>query len=285
MPHEIGFVQNTGVLAHYMMLDKIKTFAEANGYTVLRYDTVSVNREVIMKAPGYSGTEEIFMGFQCYQNSGADYYNISCAVFTGYVSGNTFATQPGAMINSVPAHNNRIDYWLTLTPQRIAFVLKVGTPVYEPAYVGKMFPWSSPAQYPYPVVCAATLSGSPATRFSDTAHQMPYVGSVANCNLRSPGGLVINPQCHPYNNVCIAGTATGTNAANIRDTNDVYPVFPVSLMTASDGLFGELEGIFYVSGFNNVVENTFTFEGDNYVVFQNIYRTGFTNYFAMRMDA
>ena len=45
-----------------MMLDKIKTFAEANGYTILRYDTAIANRELIMSAPGYSGSEQIFIG-------------------------------------------------------------------------------------------------------------------------------------------------------------------------------------------------------------------------------
>lgn len=280
MPHEIGYVQNVGVLAHYMMLEKIRTFALANGYTQLRYEDAIANRELIMRAPGYTGSEQIIIGFQCYQDSSADYYNISCGVFTGYLAGNTFATQPGAKITSVPAHNNRIDYWLTLTPQRITFVLKVGTPVYMPAYAGKLLPYGPPSQFPYPVVCAAPLAGAPATRFSNTSIAMPYIGntSTGNFSIREPGGAWINPETHPWNNDKLA------ISTQMRDTNDQYRVLPVVVMTQANGIFGELEGIFYISGFNNAVENTFVIDGKTYVVFQNIYRTGFTDYFAMRLD-
>lgn len=92
MPHEIGFVQNTGVLAHYMMLDKIKTFAEASGFwEVLRYNTGIEKRELILKGEGYSGTDEIFIGFRTYHSVGADYYNLTVAGFTGYVDSNTLS--------------------------------------------------------------------------------------------------------------------------------------------------------------------------------------------------
>lgn len=281
MPYEIGYVENAGVLAHMMMVEKFKTFAEANGYTVLRYVADAANAyEVILKAPGYSGTEEIFIGFKTYHSISSDYYNIKLGAFTGYVSGNTFETQPGVIINSVCGHNNRIDYWITLTPQRIAFALKVGTPVYESGYLGKAFPYSAPSQYPYPVVCGGTLAGSPATRFSDTSHKMPFVGSTSNFSLRLPSGVWANPETHPWNNAYLNGSTTA-----LRDTENNYPLLPVELMTSAQGQLGELEGIFYISGFNNAVENTLPIGGDNFVVFQNVYRTGFADYFAMRLDA
>ena len=111
MPHTIGFVDNSGgTLAHYKMLQTIRDFASANGWTVLRYDTAPANRELILKGVGYTGEEEIFVGFRTYQNAAADYYNLVAAAFTGYVASNTFDTQPGAMLSGVPAHNNRIDY-------------------------------------------------------------------------------------------------------------------------------------------------------------------------------
>lgn len=277
MPHEIGFVQNVGVLAHYMMLDKIKTFAEANGYTILRYNTAIFNRELIMKAPGLSGTEEIFMGFRTYHDVGADYYNMTVAGFTGYVSGNTFATQPGAMLSGIPAHNNRIDYWLTLNAQRIALAMKVGTPVYESCYVGKFLKYAFNGQYPYPVVCAGMLNGEATTRFSDTAHSMPYKGARLNMRMLFNSGVWLQPQCYPWNNTFIAGT---TN--NLRDTEGNYALLPVVLMDAQ-GAYGELDGIFYITGFNNAVENTLIAAG--YIVIQDVGRTGFTDYYAIRMDA
>lgn len=279
MPHEIGFVDNTGgTLAHYKMLEKIKDFASANGWTVLRYDAVSANRELILKGVGLSGTEEIFVGFRTYQDSTADYYNLLVGVFTGYVAGNSFDTQPGAMLSGVPAHNNRIDYWLTLNGQRIALAMKVGTPVYESCYVGKCLPYGRPSQYPYPVVCGGMLVGAPATRFSDMSHSFPYKGSKSSMALRSNDGWMY-PACYPWGNAAI------TSTTQLRDTEAVYHLLPVELHDSGANLWGALDGIFYISGFNNAVENTLVIDGKTYAVIQDVARTGFTDYYAMRMDS
>ncbi|PKF70447.1 hypothetical protein CW360_14215 [Pseudomonas fluvialis] len=278
MPHTIGFVDNSGgTLAHYKMLQTIRDFASANGWTVLRYDTAPANRELILKGVGYTGDEEIFVGFRTYQDASADYYNLLAGVFTGYVPGNTFDTQPGARLSGVPAHNNRIDYWLTLNPQRIALAMKVGTPVYESAYVGKCLPYGRPSQYPYPVVCAGMLSGAAATRFSDTSHSIPYKGNRANMALRSNDGW-LQPYGYPWGNSAIAG---GTQ---LRDTGGYYHPLPVELHDNAANMWGALDGIFYISGFNNAVENTFTLDGHDYVVIQDVSRNGFTDYYALRLD-
>lgn len=278
MPNTIGFVDNTGgTLAHYKMLQVIRDFASANGWQVLRYDTVSVNRELILKGTGLSGTEEIFVGFRTYQDASADYYNLLAGTFTGYVAGNSFDTQPGARLSGVPAHNNRIDYWLTLNGQRIAFAMKVGTPVYETCYVGKALPYARPSQYPYPVVCGGMLTGAAATRFSDTNHSIPYKGNRANMALRSNDNWV-QPYCYPWGNNALTG------ANQLRDTTNMYQLLPVEMHDNSGNLWGALDGIFFITGFNNAVENTLVIGGITYMVIQDVARTGFTDYYAMRMD-
>lgn len=279
MPSEIGFVQNVGVLAHYMMLDKIKTFAAASGYTILRYDNTSFNRELIMMAPGLSGTEQIYLGFRTYHDVSNDYYNLSAAVFTGYVAGNTFLTQPGIKVCGIPAHNNRIDYWLTLNGQRIAFALKVGTPVYESCYVGKFLAYANPNQFPYPVACGGMLNGELTTRFSDTSHSMPYKGNRTNFAMRFNDGVWTQVDTHPWNNTALTGTTS-----NVRDTNGQYPAEPIVLCN-TNGQYGELDGIFYIPGFGNAVENTMVISGVTYVVIQDVSRTGFNDYYLMRMDS
>lgn len=276
MPHDIGFVDNSGgVLAHYKMLEKIKDFASANGWQVLRYDAASSNREVILKGAGLSGTEEIFVGFRTYQDVSADYYNLVAAAFTGYVPGNSFDTQPGVMLSGVPAHNNRIDYWLTLNGQRIALAMKVGTPVYESCYVGKFLPYATPSQYPYPIICAGMLSGVTPTRFSDPSHSIPYKGNRANLRMRFNDGVWKVVECWPWNSDPLVGRA------QVRDTGSNYSALPVVLNDAN-GLYGELDGIFAISGFNNAVENTAA--GGGLVVIQDVGRTDFNDYFAMRLD-
>ncbi|MGK4362102.1 hypothetical protein ACSMFQ_21780 [Ectopseudomonas chengduensis] len=284
MPHQIGFVDNSGgVLAHYKMLEVLRDFASANGWTVLRYDTAPANRELILRGAGYTGEEEIFVGFRTYQDASADYYNLLAGVFTGYVAGNTFDTQPGARLSGVPAHNNRIDYWLTLNPQRIALAMKVGTPVYESAYVGKCLPYGRPSQYPYPVVCGGMLTGAAATRFSDTGHSGYFKGNRPAMGLRSNDNW-LQPHCYPWGNSYIAGTGASGANTNLRDTGGVYHLLPVELHDNSANLWGALDGVFYISGFDNAVENTLTVEGVDYVVIQDVWRTGHTDYYALRMD-
>lgn len=278
MPHQIGYVDNSGgTFAHYKMLQVIRDFASANGWQVLRYDDVSANRELILKGFGLSGEEEIFVGFRTYQDANADYYNLLAGGFTGYVAGNSFDTQPGGRLSGVPAHNQRIDYWLTLNGQRIAMALKVGTPVYESCYVGKMLPYGRPSQYPYPVVCGGMLSGAAATRFSDTSHSIPYKGNRAGLGLRTNDGW-LQPFAWPWQNYDLIV------ANQLRDTGGTYHLLPIELNDNTANLWGALDGIFYISGFNNVVENTLTIDGVTYVVIQDVSRNGHADYYAMRLD-
>lgn len=292
MAYEIGFVDNTGTegVAHWQMLLKIKTLAELNGWTTLRYlnptpyTDATVVRELILQGVGLSGTEQIFIGFRAYQDQTADYYNLSVAGFTGYVAGNTFTAQPGYFESGVPAHNNRIDYWLVINAQRIAFGLKVGTPVYEHGYVGKFLPYATPGQYPYPLVVSGMLTGVPATRFSEITHSMGYKGTRTNLGMRFVDGVWRNVDCMPW------GNSNASNANNmlsnewqLRDTGASYSLLPVVLHDAGPNVYGALDGIYYISGFNNAVENTLLIGGKNYVVLQDVARTGFTDYYALEL--
>lgn len=288
MPHQIGFVDNAGTysIAHYNLIAAIKAFCEANGYTTLRYTTVSAEasgHELIMRAPGLSGTEQIFWGIRTYHSVSGDYYNLLGGVFTGYVPGNTFDTQPGAALVGCPAHNNRIDYWLTLNGQRIALALKVGTPVYEHLYLGKFLPYARPSQYPYPVVAGGMLVGASGTRFSETTHDFYLRGNSARGQLRTPGGW-INMHCYPWGNLFLTGDSTSSTSLQARDTDGFYPLLPVELHDGSANLYGQLDGVFHVSGFNNAVENTLVVGGKTYVVMQSVARTGHADYYALRMD-
>lgn len=289
MPHKISYVDNLSgfPLAHYNLLAAIKAFCELHGYTTLRYTTVdgeASGHELIMRAPGLTGLEEIYWGIRTYHNIGADYYNLLVGVFTGYVPGNSFDTQPGAALSGVPAHNNRIDYWLSMNGQRIACGMKVGTPVYEHFYLGKFLPYSRPSQYPYPVVCGGMLVGAAATRFSETTHDFYLRGNSARGKLRMASGW-INMHCYPWGNTFIAGNSSGSTNLQLRDTETEYPLLPVELHDNAANLYGQLDGIHYISGFNNAVENTLSIGGDSYVVMQSVGRTGHTDYYALRLDA
>lgn len=52
----------------------------------------------------------------------------------------------------------------------------------------------------------------------------------------------------------------------------------------TDAVWGELEGCIAISGFGNAAENTTSFAGKNYVIFQNVARTEAHEYWAMALD-
>ena len=284
MAHLIGTVTNSVQLAHWEFIDLIKnelTGSSDSMWTVMRYDVSTDNKELILMGEGLTGDEQIYVGYRSYQSSTSDYYNIQCATMTGYVSGNTFATQPGVQISSICAHNQSINYWLVWNAQRIMFTLKVGTPVYEFAYVGKFTAYARPSQYPYPAVTIGTLVGSPATRYSDTntTHQigaMTGAPLIDQIKLRNPDGIWSQIRTFPY---CITNIALNSNP-----TDGFYPLMPIELLADGLATYGCLDGVFYITGFDNIVENTVTIGGVVYVVVQNVFRTGFNNYLAMKLE-
>lgn len=306
MAYEIGYVDDAGSegIAHWQMLKVIKTLAEANGWVTQRYTTPTdgSSRELILKGVGLSGTDEIYIGFRSYHDVSADYYNLASACFLGYIAGNPWAFQPGFVESGIPAHNQRVDYWLQVNAQRINLGLKIANPVYTSGGAGKFMPLGTPGQYPLPLYCAGMLNGASATRYSDTAMSMPWKGSRANFQVRGKSGAWATPATHPWNNAWIGGAS-----AQLRDTNDQYPIGRVQICDAPNGIYGWLDGIGYVSNFNNTVESVVqeggtpvtddpawtpaeraaaivTAGGTPWVCIQDTYRTSFNDYFALELN-
>jgi hypothetical protein len=71
---------------------------------------------------------------------------------------------------------------------------------------------------------------------------------------------------------------------SLRDTGNEYPLMPVELTDMTDNVWGQLEGVHFVSGFNMVVEDTITIDGTEHVVIEDVWRTAWGDYYALRMD-
>lgn len=302
----------TGANCHQQFLARVKVVAEAVGWVTQRTSAT----EWIGKSTGLSGTEEIYIGVQTYESVPLDYYNVCVGAFSGYVAANSFATQPGARISGVPAHNTSLKYYLAVNLQRVVFGLKVGPPVYEHGYVGKFFPYSTPSNYPYPMICGGMLDGVAATRYSNTDLQMPYVGirtgGATYCQLynRKPDGTWDRPSALPW----FGSYSTSGSTANMVPVESSSPysyrLEPIVLLdnkTASPfNVWGELDGVFAVSGFGAVAENILqeggssvvnqaglsmtevvdeihAVSGKAYVMLPNHNRNGFPNFVALEM--
>lgn len=307
MAYAIDHVDNLGGgFAHQAMLVRIKAIAEANGWVTRRHINTGENHELILQGEGLSGEDEIFVGFRCYQAVASDYYNIAAAVMVGYVSDNPFEGQPGFIQSGVPANNNRIDYFMTVNAQRIALCMKVGTPVYEHCYVGKILPYARPGEFRSPLACIGMLNGASATRFSDTSHTMGYRGGRVNCRLRSQQGTWLQPDCWPWVNAAVAGTGANASSQAVRPAAGIQPLLPIQLSDTTPNVYGLLDGMLFTTGFDSATENVLQQGGSNvdpqgkslvavvddivaaggraFVVLQDGSRNGFSDYVAMEMS-
>jgi len=246
--------------------------------------------QLIMKGKGFTSDEEIYVGIYLYQSVANDYYNFTVATMRGFLPDASFTTQPGiSNRSSVCGHNVTITYWLSVNAQRVNCVMKVGTPVYEMFSIGKFFPYAFPSQYPQPLMVAGTLAGtSAAVRYSDTssAHTWGIKGNLSQFRTFLNDGTWNQSYCFPYsvasdeamlyNAMRPAGTSTATYT---------YPILPIEIYTLSPtNIYGRLDGLYWITGFDNVAENTVTVDGRDFVIFQDVFRTGFGDYFAMELD-
>ena len=228
-------------------------------------------------APGLAGTDQIYTGLQSYNLPTTDVYNWRCAGFTGFVDSSSFKTQPGiSPVLGIPLRRNAMRYWFAANGQRVAVALQVDT-TYQTFYLGKMLPYGTPQQYPYPLVVGAPLTTDGYIRYSDTsasAPTMPYKGTRNNMRLRFVDGTWKTPDCWPWNM---------TTASIPRDTGGSYPLLPVILNDSAPNVYGELDGVAFVPGFGNAVENTVTVGAVSWLVVQDVAKTGAKDYFALQL--
>lgn len=295
------------------LLDKLVTFATANGWTELE----NTSDKVVLSGEG-SGSEEIIVAFQKYSDVGSDSFGWFINGYSGWTSGPLFAEQAGALPNwisgSVPAYpamplwNSTIPYWFIVSERRIVVVAKIST-TYQMCYAGYFLPYASPGQYPYPLMVGGSQSRTSASnypRFSDAT-------SAASCfwrgRLKNPGTFFIrenggtwvsysNAQQESFAAFWIQNTQEG-----IFPYNSVFKISITQLTQALDGSavltplqihngrktdvtvgwLGEIDGVFHVSGNSQAAEDVITVDGDDYLVVQDVFRTGVSDYCAVRL--
>lgn len=226
---------------------------------------------VWFKAPGMTGFDPCYINFQLYDRPTNDYYNIAVTGCTGFVGAAQFDDQPGALTAmAIPLWNQPIPYWFSGNGQRVIVSAKVGT-AYLSCYAGKILPFGTPQQYPYPLLIGAPLPSASGTRYSDSAVNLPYKGNRTTLKLRRTDGSWIEPQAWPY-----------SKTTTFRDTNGAYPLLPITLYDTSN-TYGVLDGVHFVTGFGNAAENTVTVGTETHVVLQDVTRNGLNDFFAMRI--
>ena len=237
--------------------------------------------EVIWKAPGLSASEELYMGVKTYQLVSSDFYNWAVSGFTGYVSTNNFDTQPGTsgMIGT-PMWNQSIPYWFVGNGQGVVVVAKIQN-TYNSVVMGKMLPYATPGQWPYPMIVGGALTVAQKDfRYDNTAYINWFKGNRENFKMRHVDGTWHTPQLLVQeetisirNTITSSATADGYYGLHALVASEVSP----------PNVFGDIDNLYMISGFNNATENTVVIGGITYVVFRDATRTGFKDYVALKL--
>ena len=263
----------SGVATDYLdLLNRLKAFVTqemlpaSERWQVLRWNP-GPPAELVLQGPGLAGSDTIRGGIL--SEAGSDYGNWKVRGFTGWNSAQTFDGQYQASAACYALlMQSAMPYWLVASGRRIVMVVKTGT-YYEMLYLGLFLPYATPGQYPYPLLVGASYNNAYRWSNNDSyRHHLPKgIGNSGVYYL--PGG--------EWKNVSYPWPGSwGQNARPCPDGS--YPLLPLVLA----GL-GEMDGCYAVPGFGNAAENLVRVGGIDHLVVQDVFRTGYGDYWALRL--
>jgi hypothetical protein len=274
------------------LLALMVTFATANGWVV----DEQTSDEVFMHGTGLTGLDEIYVGVATYENVPTDCYNWILNGAWAYRAGRTYDAMPlsSGLDNAIGYFwNQPIPYWMVANPRRIIVVAKVGS-TFQHVHLGLLTVPGTENQYPYPLLIGG--SGNVKTENYTNANRSAY-WNCASYNKEGgmfcvPGGNWLDVRAtQSYKDSAVRGTNfTNYFRANIVTSPDghymleqLYMRKELTYSTTVD-TFGAIEGLFYVSGYNQASENIITVGGINYMAFQDCSRSAIGDFCALRMN-
>ena len=250
--------------------------------------------EIYLKGTGLSGTDEIFVMLYTYYSEAGDYYNMNFCGAAGFETNDTLDEQPGYYAGSAMAlWQFQIKYWFVADGRRFIVSTKISTN-YMHAYCGWILPYATPTEYPYPLYIGGPLNAARGLRWSseDEDHRAYWEPFSAAIYTIEGTWLAVQNKYDSGGNEIKSTTTTvwpyySDYMWNTRQSpGDVYPLLPLILSTNQNGgnVYGELTGGFWTPGFANASENVVSLGGVDYLVMQNVFRTGNQDYFALKLE-
>lgn len=270
----------------------------------------NLRAEYAWQAPGLDGTKAIVSHAVTAFDQAADIWNIGFSMSRSWLPNEGIISQPGLMSAAVNSSlpvgmllgTTPIAYWFVVNGQRAIIVTRF-TGVYQIAYLGFGLPYEPPSVHAYPAVCAAPQSGA-SIRYSaadmntrnaqdpgrgnffayypDSVWRM-HSNKIFSTSEQAESSLTTWP-----GRVWPATYLEGANwPTNVRDNIDASrPLLPCVLVNYGNPnhTWGELDGVFWASGFGASSE-AITRQGVfDHLLVQNITRTGVKDFGAVRLD-
>lgn len=274
------------------------------------YMTVTLKEtHLYLKGIGNGGTDEIFVQLRSYKNTGAGYYNVELRGATGFDAAITAPIlNPGiSSLVDLALSGGAMDYWFIANGRRFVIIAKIGT-YYDSAYAGFILPTGLPSEWVYPLCVGGSSTTKKITNGTAGAARSAFFDpQSANCFLYEKNGnwlsfdntasySATSSKVHP--NPYSLGFASNTHtpplmpnlySGTIDPVNSTYQLFPFSLMSrrtspVTKDIFGDLQGVYKVSGHGNAASNIITADGFDHVVIPNVWRATKHDYAAFRLE-
>ncbi len=291
------------------LLDILKTFLTTDStlvgdneeWTVNSDSTVSDERFLYLQGPGLAETDEINVNIRKYVEPTTSAYNWEIRGSTGYDAGLDYDAQPGvgfAQYFCLANTGTTIQYWFFANGRRFMIVAKISA-VYVSCYCGFYLPYGLPSEIPYPiaVMCGGENENTPynvgteaCTGFFNpkSATSTTTIGSnsirlvdgswIRALNEAGAGDRV--GKVWPNDNTTYPSYTMGTN------DDDSYTILPFILYSDKDegDILGELDGVFWISGKDNIAENDLTIGSDSYVCHQSANQSNIDEFAAFKIE-
>lgn len=282
-------------------LNEVQFFGGVSGQTSWRVDQ---RVQYGWDAPGVDGGQTIYVPGHTYSSAGEDVWNLCFRGFR-YITG--IEPDPSFYDGVTPATGTvamclrkvNIAYWIVAHGSR-AIVITRHTGLYQFAYLGLGLPYETPTEHPYPYIIAAPSNtqsrkfdsgaGSyrnPADPGQNTLWVMMPDGEFASVGNRSD--LSTNEGQQAGSNVTwpYSTNTIGAQLGNLRNNLDgSLPILPVIIRIDSprSHMWGELDGVYWTTGFGNSVEALTKVGQIDYLSVPNVMRTSINNWCMVALD-
>ena len=257
--------------------------------------------QCVLEGPGLAGVDHIFVGWLSAVDATAPYYNVGFVGMQQYDNTQTVDQQVDA---SPPVYscldNGAFEYRLSVNGRRFITTMKIGG-LFGSAYCGFILPYALPTEYPYPLLISANDQDSN-TLLSNTtgSYRGCFDPGVQGAYLRTPGGVWETVENHSNNAIAlgkniwpyVGSVGIGTHSEVTRLLRDgpggekvllpLIIVFGYISAVTQSAAYGELDGLFFVSGFNTLPEDAITVGADTYRAIPSIFRSDFEDFAALK---
>lgn len=288
-------------------LTEVRLFLDAAGSV-----DVSSRMQFAYTAPGVDGVQEIFYLGQTYADNGLDAYNVGLrGVEFWHDRTKDVVDIPGTSGNKwwylakVP-----IAYWIVVNGGRLIVVTRISS-VYQFIYNGFGLPYETPDNHQHPLIVGG-VGTTASWRYDATGNNMlrnpcdPTNQSGTVCTMAAilPGGLwgefgnrmpssstadgygagQTTGKVWPWSQNEAGTTMTEWIRANVDGSAPILPAVLQWPVDATRHTWGEFDGVYWTSGFNNSAEALLRDGPIDLLVVPNVYRTGVNHFAAIALD-